>query len=215
MLQSVKKQKQNFIKVKNTYQILCPSLPGMAYRCRYDHDWTMEFVSQGSLELTGYLSDELILNNKISYAELIHPEDKENVFVTVRESVKKKTPYQIVYRIRTKDSGEKWVWEKGNAQISKKGKVESLEGFIADISSRINAEEALKESEELYRKLIATLPDIIAITDVKGDIIFLNEIGVRFTGYSSFEEVKHQNFINFISEEDRERAGINFKKVFQ
>ena len=194
---------------------LMSSLPGMAYRCRYDHDWTMEFVSQGSLELTGYLSDELILNNKISYAELIHPEDKENVFVTVRESIKKKTPYQIIYRIRTKDSGEKWVWEKGNAQISKKGKVESLEGFIADISNRINAEEALKESEELYRKLIATLPDIIAITDVKGNIIFLNEIGVRFTGYSSFEEVKHQNFINFISEEERERASLNFKKIFQ
>jgi len=193
---------------------LMASLPGMAYRCKYDHDWTMEFVSQGCLELTGYLPDELILNNKISYSELIHPEDKENVFVTVRESIKKKTPYQIIYRIRTKNSGEKWVWEKGNAQISKKGKVESLEGFIADISNRINAEEALRESEEIYRKLIATLPDIIAITDVKGNLIFLNEIGIRFTGYSNFEEIKHQNFINFISEEERERASLNFRKIF-
>ena len=190
------------------------SLPGMAYRCRYDHDWTMEFVSQGCLELTGYLADELILNSKISYAELIHPEDKENVFVTVRESITKKTPYQIIYRIRTKNGGEKWVWEKGNSQTSKKGRVDTLEGFISDISSRINAETALKESEELYRKLIATLPDIIAITDVKGDIIFLNEIGIKFSGYSSFEEVKHKNFINFIADEDKELVINNFKKTF-
>ncbi|MBE0539095.1 MAG: PAS domain S-box protein [Ignavibacterium sp.] len=190
------------------------NLPGMAYRCKYDHDWTMEFVSQGCLDLTGYLPDELIQNNKISYAELIHPEDKENVFVTVREAVIKRRPYQIIYRIRTKNSGEKWVWEKGTAQISKKGKVETLEGFVADISTRIKAESALKESEELYRKLIATLPDIIAITDINGDIIFLNEIGIKFTGYSNFNEVKRKNFITFISDEDKERVIANFNKTF-
>jgi PAS domain S-box-containing protein len=105
------------------------NLPGMAYRCRYDHDWTMEFVSQGCIELTGYLPDELILNNKISYTELIHPEDKENVFVTIRESINKKIPFQIVYRIRTKDGGEKWVWEKGNAQTSRKRKSRDFRRF--------------------------------------------------------------------------------------
>jgi len=217
ILRNVTKRKKTEAKLQqNEKQLsnLMSSLPGMAYRSRYDHDWTMEFVSLGCLELTGYLPDELILNNKVSFAELIYPEDKENVFFTIRESIKKKTPYQIIYRIRTKDGGEKWVWEKGNAQISRKGKVETLEGFIADISNRINAEEALKESEELYRKLIATLPDIIAITDIKGDIIFLNEIGLKFTGYSSFEEVKHQNFINFISEEERKKVIVNFKKIF-
>ena len=192
---------------------LMSSLPGMAYRCRYDHDWTMEFVSQGCLELTGYLPEELILNNKVSYAELIHPEDKENVFAAIREAVNKKTPYQIIYRIRTKRSGEKWVWEKGNVQVSRKGKVETLEGFVADISSRINAESALKESEELYRKLIATLPDIIAITDVNGKILFLNEIGISFTGYSNFGEVKNQDFVNFISKEENEKFLIDFKNT--
>ncbi|MCU0342700.1 MAG: PAS domain S-box protein [Ignavibacterium sp.] len=218
ILRNVTERKKTEAKLyQNEKQLsnLMSNLPGMAYRCKYDHDWTMEFVSQGSLELTGYLAEELLNNNKVSYAELIHPEDKESVFVAVRESIKKKTPYQIIYRIRTKDGGEKWVWEKGNAQTSKRGRVETLEGFISDISSRINAEEALKESEELYRKLIATLPDIIAITNVKGDIIFLNEIGIKFTGYSSFEEVKHQNFINFISKEERERARLNFKKIFK
>lgn len=217
ILRNVTERKKTEAKLfQNEKQLsnLMSNLPGMAYRCKYDHDWTMEFVSQGCLELTGYLSEELLFNSKISYAELIHPEDKENVFLTIRESIRKKTPYQIIYRIRTKEGAEKWVWEKGNAQTSRKGKVETLEGFITDISNRINAEEALKESEELYRKLIATLPDIIAITDIKGDIIFLNEIGVKFTGYNSFEEVKHQNFINFISEDERDKVTLNFKKVF-
>ncbi|HQJ46792.1 MAG TPA: PAS domain S-box protein, partial [Ignavibacteriaceae bacterium] len=177
---------------------LMSNLPGMAYIRKYNSDWIMEFVSQGCIELTGFLPEELIHNKVVTYAELIHPEDKENVFISVREAVRNKEPYQIVYRIRTKNSGEKWVWEKGAAQFSRKGKVEALEGFITDITSRIHAESALKENEELYRKLIATLPDIIAITNLKGEIVFLNEVGIRISGYSSFEEIRQK--IDSVSE---------------
>ncbi|MDT3695712.1 MAG: PAS domain S-box protein [Ignavibacterium sp.] len=193
---------------------LMSNLPGMAYIRKYNSDWIMEFVSQGSIELTGFLPDELIQNKVATYAELIHPEDKENVFISVREAVRNKEPYQIVYRIRTKNAGEKWVWEKGAAQFSRKGKIEALEGFITDITSRIQTESALKESEELYRKLIATLPDIIAITNLKGEIVFLNEIGIKISGYSSFEEIRQKSFLMFVAQKDKERAFLSFKKIF-
>lgn len=193
---------------------LMSNLPGMAYIRKYNSDWIMDFVSQGCFELTGFMPDELIHNKVVTYAELIHPEDKENVFISVREAVRSKKPYQIVYRIRTKNSGEKWVWEKGAAQFSRKGKVETLEGFIADISSRIQAESALKENEELYRKLIATLPDIVAITNLKGELEFINEVGIKMSGYQSFEEIKHKSFLIFIAEKDKERAFLDFKRTF-
>lgn len=194
---------------------LMANLPGMAYRCKYDENWTMEFVSQGCHELTGYFPEELIQNKEISYADLILEKDKENVDKTIKASISKNLSFQFVYRIKSKEGKEKWVWEKGNAIISKRGKVEALEGFITDISNRIHAEHALKESEELYRKLIATLPDIIAITDIEGNIIFLNEVGIKFSGYSNFEEVKRKNFINFIADEDKEKVNRNFKLALQ
>ena len=190
---------------------LMSNLPGMAYRHKFDLDWTMEFVSQGCLELTGYQPEELINNKVLPYAQLIHPEDKENVYNQMLTSVRQKKSFQFLYRIRCKDLKEKWVWEKGNALFSKKRKVEAIEGFIIDISNRVQAEEALRESEELYKKLIATLPDIICITDLDGDILFLNEVGLRFSGHKSFEEVKHKNFLNFIVVDDRKRILRDFK----
>lgn len=190
---------------------LMSNLPGMAYRCRFNSEWTMEFVSQGCLELTGYTAEELIDNKDISYTELIHHLDRENVVKTISVSIQKRKPFNLLYRIKNKDGKEKWVWEKGNALFVDKKSVGALEGFITDITDRVHAEEALRESEEQYKKLIATLPDIICITNVQGEIIFLNEVGIRFSGYSNFEEIKHKNFISFIVEKDKERITRNFR----
>ena len=61
----------------------------MAYRCKHDSNWTMEFVSQGCQALTGYLPIDLIGNRTVAYAELIHPDDRLMVAERVAEAVQK------------------------------------------------------------------------------------------------------------------------------
>ncbi len=125
---------------------LISNLPGIAYRCQNDPQWTMEFISQGCFKLTGYQTSDLIMNKKISYNDLIHPHDREKVNENVQEALKNKTPFELVYRINTRDSGEKYVWEQGRGVYSADGEVISLEGFITDITDGITAEKELKKS---------------------------------------------------------------------
>ncbi len=61
---------------QRTLATLMSNLPGMTYRCRNDPDWTMEFLSEGAMELTGYPASALIANKIISYAKLIHGDDR-------------------------------------------------------------------------------------------------------------------------------------------
>ncbi|MCB0194216.1 MAG: PAS domain-containing protein [Anaerolineae bacterium] len=126
---------------------LISNLPGMAYRCRNDRNWTMVFVSGGCFHLTGYQATDLLYNHTIPYAQLIHPDDREYVWQTVQTAIDKREPFEAVYRLTTVDGQEKWVWERGQAIFIEEQNTGVLEGFVNDITERKHAEEALREKE--------------------------------------------------------------------
>ncbi len=161
---------------------LLSNLPGMAYRCRNDADWTMEFVSEGCLALTGYQRSELLGNRVKSYGDIIHPDDRQTVVECVQHGVAERRRFQLEYRIRTAQGEEKWVWEQGVAVLSSSGEVEALEGFIADITKRKQAEDALRDSEERYRTLAESTTDIIYILDPRGRLLYTNRSAAQRFG---------------------------------
>lgn len=140
-------------------QTLIGNLPGMAYRCRNDRDWTMEFISDGCEELTGYSAAALVDNRLRSYAELIHPEDRERVWQAVQDGVTGRRRFSMDYRIRTADGRERWVHESGLPLIDAEGRVEALEGFISDVTEQRLTERHLQESLQVQERLNRALED--------------------------------------------------------
>jgi PAS domain S-box-containing protein len=126
---------------------LMSNLPGMAYRCGNDPDWTFRFASEGCLSLTGYKADELVGNAKLSYGDLIHEDDRQMVWDTVQTALKNKNPFNLTYRIITADQRESWVWEQGRGILDANGNIVALEGFIADITERKLTERTQKKLE--------------------------------------------------------------------
>ncbi|MDI1237976.1 MAG: PAS domain S-box protein [Polaromonas sp.] len=131
--------------------LLLNNLPGMAYRCMNDRDWTMSFVSSGSLALTGYPPEALIGTQGTNYGSIIVPEDREEVFSGVQAATRRGETFRLTYRIVAADKTVKWVWEQGSAVYSPAGDVIALEGFITDITERKQSEQALAESEQRFR----------------------------------------------------------------
>src|SRR4051812_41906257 len=133
---------------------LMASLPGMAYRCRNDKDWTLVFASEGSVELTGYTAADLVNNKTVSYGHLIHEDDREHVWTEVQKAIGLKSAFRLNYRIRSADGLEKWVWEQGEGVFSESGELLFLEGLITDVTERQHAQQGLNLSNERL-KLIA------------------------------------------------------------
>lgn len=131
---------------------LMNNLPGMAYRCRNDPDWTMEFVSQGCRALTGYEPADLLGNRVVAYADLIHPEDREGVYRDVRAALQAGQPFQLRYRLVRADGSVRWVWEQGCEIPPRNTAWSTLEGLILDITEQKQAEAQRAELERQLRQ---------------------------------------------------------------
>ncbi len=132
------------VRASTTFKTLMSNLPGMVYRSRNDKDWTKEFVSVGCYQLTGYSAAELIGNQQFSYAQLIHPDDREQVWHQVQAALQELKTFQLCYRIATASGEEKWVWEQGQGIFTESGELLALEGFITDITQTKRAEEEIR-----------------------------------------------------------------------
>ena len=159
---------------RRTLQTLMSNLPGMAYRCRNDRDWTMEFVSEGCVNLTGYQPAELINNSKIAYNQLIHPDECEKVWDTIQAALKEHKPFQLTYRIKTADGEQKWVLEQGQGIFTSKGELLAIEGFISDITDKVQMQESIKENEHFLSEVFASIQDGISVLDTNLNIVRTN-----------------------------------------
>lgn len=172
-----RKAEEQLRESQRTLATLMGNLPGMAYRCKYDPAWTMEFASGGCADLTGYPPSDLIGNKSLSYADLIHPDDRQRVWDEVKEAIDLGQNFQIIYRINTSTGGEKWVWEQGLGIASESGEIVAIEGFIADITDRKNADEIIRKANKQVALLTSiTRHDIInQINSLQGYITILKK----------------------------------------
>ncbi len=128
---------------------LFSNLPGMAYRCLNDGSWTMEFVSGGCRELTGYDPEALIGNRLKSFEAIIEADDRKGVRDIISRAVEREEAFELSYRIRTREGGLKWVWERGRPVPGPDGPVRTLEGFITDITERKLLESQVLQNQRL------------------------------------------------------------------
>ncbi|NES20717.1 MAG: PAS domain S-box protein [Symploca sp. SIO3E6] len=166
-----KRVQEAFFESQRTLSTLMSNLPGMAYRGANDENWTMQFVSEGCTELTGYSATDLIDNRLVSYEQLIHPEDKEFVRQDIEAAIAQRKPFQLVYRITTFTGKVKWVWEQGEGVFSPKEQLLAIEGFITDITERRQALEALAEKEQYLRLILDNIPQQVFWKD--RNLVFL------------------------------------------
>ncbi|MBR7888238.1 PAS domain-containing protein [Marinomonas sp. A79] len=111
---------------------LVDRMPAILYRGRNNHNWSMEYISEGCKALTGYQPSQLINQPQLSFGDLIHPEDAEKVWGKVQVALQECRYFELHYRLLHVDGHYLNVIEKGQGIYSATGAVLSIEGVIME-----------------------------------------------------------------------------------
>jgi len=175
-------EKKRFHEIEERYRAL---LDRSIY-CVYVHDLEGRFLdaNDATLNLLGYRRDEI---GSLNFASILDedqlPEAYENIKVLSKTGASKEAH---VYRLRKKSGEHVWV-EADAAVIYRQGKPYAIQGVGKDVTGQRRAEEALRESENKYRRLFDDSVDAIFITSRKGDVLDANPALLKLFGYTKEE----------------------------
>lgn len=110
------------------------------------------------------------------WGALIHPDDRARVLAAQQAHIDGRTPvYEVSYRLRHAQGHWVWVLDRGRVvERDAAGRALRMVGTHMDISERMLAEEALRDSEAQLAELAAALPGPVARLDREGRYLFTN-----------------------------------------
>jgi PAS domain S-box-containing protein len=134
----------------------------------------------------GILGDPDKLRGSSSFDQ-VHPEDRAQVEQAFQVTVRTGIGQRLEYRLVDQDGHARHIESQGSVIRDSQGQVSKVVVVSRDVTERKQAEERVQASERKYRELVEHANSIILRWTRHGRIIFLNEFGQRFFGYTEAE----------------------------
>jgi len=176
------------------------NLPGFVYRCLYDAYWTMLYVSDNCINITGYPSSDFILNKQLTFNDIISEQYHSAIYQEWDRVITNRSPFQMEYEIITAAGQVRWVLERGFGVYDESGNLMFLEGYIEDVTDRkihdkelMEAKDKAEESDRLKSAFLANMSHEIRtpMNGVLGFMQLLKEPGL--TEDKQFEYIEIVN----------------------
>ena len=169
---STRKLAENALrKNEEKYRSLITNIPDVTWTT--DYEFKTSFVSPNAKNIIGYTPEEIYEGGSNIFPERIHPEDAEKVEKAFKKLFDKGNMFDVEFRIKTKDGEWIWLHDRSIAIYERDG-VMYADGVFSNITSRKQAEDALRESERKYRDIFENVTDLIYVHNLEGDFTETN-----------------------------------------
>ncbi|MHC1781308.1 MAG: PAS domain S-box protein [Anaerolineaceae bacterium] len=172
----------SFHQSEQQFQTLTHLLPVGVYRT--DAQGRCQYANRKWLEMAGMTIEQARGDGWIL---AIHPDDKDMVMKNWGRLVESKGTWGFEYRFRTFEGKITWIHGLASELFDEDGQRLGFIGANIDITERKQAEEALRESEEKFRRVFDNSVLAISLADLNGRFTSCNPAVTRILGYSPEE----------------------------
>jgi len=142
------------------------------------------------------------------FDSIIHPDDLEKFNDSVETAKSNLSSFSIIHRLKN----GKTVHERAEIIYDDQGNPLKRIGTIQDITERINADIALRNSERKFHALIQNSADVLMVLDTNSKILFVSNSVKNITGFS-VKEIIQSNAFNMVHPDDVEQLKSRFSQV--
>ena len=191
----------------------------LAVEASGDGIWDLDFItgiayrSPRCHEMLGYEVGEI--EPRIgAWDPFVHPDDMPALRANFTAHIEGIVPlFECEYRVRKKDGSWAWLLDRGRVVArTAEGRPARVIGVHSDITSRREADLALRESEARFRNMADHAPVILWVTDPSGRATFLNRSFHEFTGQSPAESLDF-GWLNVVHPDERESVERAFREA--
>ncbi len=171
------------------YKKLTDSVTDYIYTVKVENGHAVKtYHGPGCVAVTGYTSGEYE-TDRFLWFNMVHDEDKDKVREHAEKVISGQAVSSIEHRIIYKNGHVRWVKNTPVQHFDEKGFVTAYDALISDITERKITEDALKASEKKYRDLVDNASVGVYQTNLKGDILYVNQALLSIFEFESPEEM--------------------------
>lgn len=179
-----KKIQEILLESEAKYRELANSLPDIVFETEIDGKLT--FINDAALKMGGCSDEDF--GKGLNILEFIVPEDKQKAIENIGKLLAGDNHITTEFTFKRKDGTTFPALVTATLRMSA-NKVVGLRGLAIDITERKNAEEKLKESQEMYETTFESSKDALMLTDEK-NFLYCNTATLQLYRCSSVEEFK-------------------------
>ena len=154
--------------------------------------------------LFGYRAED-IKPGVESWFDLIHPDDRERVVGGTHALIDSGgQAWSAEYRFRRHNGTYAYVFDRGFVIRNPAGKALRMIGAMQDITARKEAETALREAEDRYRRLVELSPEPVFVHQ-HFNFVYVNRAAVTLFGATRPEELLGKSVLDFVHPDMKER----------
>src|SRR5271167_1511484 len=135
------------------------------------------------------------------FIRYVHPDDRRQVSEALADVRQNRKLYAAEFRIVRPDGTVRLLVGRGKFYYATNGDPERMLGVSLDITDRKQAEEAVRESEKRYRRIVETTIEGVWLLDSKLHTSYVNRQMAEMLGYEPGEMVGRSVFDSYFPED--------------